>query len=218
VLETNYNASWDVPSIWYQHKSSPTAIGVASAPWNASSHALKLTINRGESWNGLGYPRSEVMVDSGKNLSVEYNKHYVFETGFYFPEGSFVSNPSEMAALFQIHHDGNGSVPIALYLKDGSLKVAVRSDPSSPRWYTALNTVPTGQYMKLKIDYVGSAGSDGRAKVWIDDKLVVDYQGQTAYNGYSRVGYLKSGLYDYFKTVPGNLTVYMSDFRWSEVQ
>jgi Polysaccharide lyase len=218
VLQTNYNASWEVPNLWYQHKSSPTGIGIVQAPWDASSHALKLAINRGESWNGLGYPRSEVMVDTSKNLSVENNKRYLFETGFYFPEGSFVVNPNEMAALFQIHHDGGGSVPFALYLKDGSLKVAVRTNPSSPRWYTAMNTVTTGKYMKLKIDFYGSAGNDGSAKVWIDDKLVVDFQGQTAYAGYSRVGYMKTGLYDYFNTVPGNLTVYMSDFRWSEVR
>jgi Polysaccharide lyase/Carbohydrate binding module (family 6) len=218
VLQTNYNASWDVPSFWYQQKSSSTGIGVVQAPWDASSHALKLAINRGENWNGAGYPRAEVMVDTSKNLSVENNKHYLFETGFYFPEGSFVVNPNEMAALFQIHHDGGGSVPFALYLKDGSLKVGIRANPSSPRWYTAMNSVTTGKYLKLKIDFYGSAGSDGSAKVWIDDKLVMDYQGQTAYAGFSRVGYMKTGLYDYFRTIPGNLTVYMSDFRWSEVR
>ena len=218
VLETNYNTSWDVPSFWYQQKSSPTAIGVVAAPWDASSHALKLTINHGENWNGAGYPRAEVMIDTSKNLSVEYNKHYLFETGFYFPEGSFVSNPNEMLALFQIHHDGGGTIPFAMYLKDGGLKVAVRKSTSSPRWYTALNAVPTGQYLKLKIDYYGSAGDDGSIKIWIDDKLVMDHQGPSAYGGYSRVGYLKTGLYDYFKTVPGNLTVFMSNFRWSEVQ
>jgi hypothetical protein len=218
VLQTNYNASWDVPNFWYQQKSSSTGIGVVQAPWDASSRALKLAINRGENWNGAGYPRAEVMVDTSKNLSVENNKHYLFETGFYFPEGSFVVNPNEMAALFQIHHDGGGSVPFALYLKDGSLKVGIRANPSSPRWYTAMNTVTTGKYLKLKIDFYGSAGSDGSAKVWIDDKLVMDYQGQTAYAGFSRVGYMKTGLYDYFRTVPGNLTVYMGDFRWSEVR
>ena len=218
VLETNYNASWDVPSFWYQQKSSPTAIGVVQAPWNASSRALKLAINHGENWNGAGYPRAEVMVASGKNLNIEYNKHYLFETGFYFPEGSFVQNPNEMLALFQIHHDGGGTIPFAMYLKDGGLKVAVRKSTSSPRWYTALNSVPTGKYLKLKIDYYGSAGSDGAIKIWIDDKLVMDHQGQSAYGGYSRVGYLKTGLYDYFNTIPGNLTVYMSDFRWSEVR
>ena len=218
VLETNYNASWDVPSFWYQQKSSPTAIGVVQAPWNASSRALKLAINHGENWNGAGYPRAEVMVATGKNLNIEYNKHYLFETGFFFPEGSFVQNPNEMLALFQIHHDGGGTIPFAMYLKDGGLKVAVRKSTSSPRWYTALNTVPTGKYLKLKIDYYGSAGSDGSIKIWIDDKLVMDHQGQSAYGGYSRVGYLKTGLYDYFNTIPGNLTVYMSDFRWSEVR
>jgi hypothetical protein len=218
VLETNYNTSWDVPSLWYQQKSSPTAINVVAAPWNASSRALKLAINHGENWNGAGYPRAEVMIDTSKNLSVEYNKHYLFETGFYFPEGSFVSNPNEMLALFQIHHDGGGTIPFAMYLKDGGLKVAVRKSTSSPRWYNALNSVPTGKYLKLKIDYYGSTGDDGAIKIWIDDKLVMDHQGQSAYSGYSRVGYLKTGLYDYFKTVPGNLTVFMSDFRWSEVK
>jgi Polysaccharide lyase/Carbohydrate binding module (family 6) len=218
MLETNYNASWDVPSFWYQQKSSPTAIGVVQAPWNAASHALKLAINHGESWNGAGYPRAEVMVATSKNLNIEYNKHYLFETGFYFPEGSFVQNPNEMLALFQIHHDGGGTIPFAMYLKDGGLKVAVRKSTSSPRWYTALNSVPTGKYLKLKIDYYGSAGDDGSIKIWIDDKLVMDHQGQSAYGGYSRVGYLKTGLYDYFNTIPGNLTVYMSDFRWSEVR
>jgi hypothetical protein len=218
VLETNYNASWDVPSFWYQQKSSPNAIGVVQAPWNASSRALKLAINHGENWNGAGYPRAEVMVSTGKNLNIEYNKHYLFETGFFFPEGSFVQNPNEMLALFQIHHDGGGTIPFAMYLKDGGLKVAVRKSTSSPRWYTALNTVPTGKYLKLKIDYYGSAGSDGAIRIWIDDKLVMDHQGQSAYGGYSRVGYLKTGLYDYFNTIPGNLTVYMSDFRWSEVR
>jgi hypothetical protein len=218
VLETNYNASWDVPSFWYQQKSSPNAINVVQAPWDASSRALKLAINRGESWNGAGYPRAEVMVSTSKNLSIDYNKHYLFETGFYFPEGSFVSNPNEMLALFQIHHDGGGTIPFAMYLKDGGLKVAVRKTTSSPRWYTALNAVPTGKYLKLKIDYYGSAGSDGSIKIWIDDKLVMDHQGQSAYSGYSRVGYLKTGLYDYFNTIPGNLTVFMSDFRWSEVR
>jgi hypothetical protein len=218
VLETNYNASWDVPSFWYQQKSSQNAIGIAQAPWDASSHALKLSINHGESWNGAGYPRAEVMVGGGKNLNIEYNKHYLFETGFFFPEGSFVSNPNEMLALFQIHHDGGGTIPFAMYLKDGGLKVAVRKSTSSAKWYTALNSVPTGKYMKLKIDYYGSAGSDGAIQIWIDDKLVLDHQGQSAYGGFSRVGYLKSGLYDYFKTIPGNLTVYMGDFRWSEVR
>jgi hypothetical protein len=218
VLETNYNASWDVPSFWYQQKSSPNAIGVVQAPWDASSRALKLAINHGESWNGAGYPRAEVMVATNKNLSIDYNKHYLFETGFYFPEGSFVSNPNEMLALFQIHHDGGGTIPFAMYLKDGGLKVAVRKTTSSPRWYTALNAVPTGKYLKLKIDYYGSAGNDGSIKIWIDDKLVMDHQGQSAYGGYSRVGYLKTGLYDYFNTIPGNLTVFMSDFRWSEVR
>ena len=218
VLETNYNASWDVPSFWYQQKSSPTAINVVQAPWNASSRALKLAINHGENWNGAGYPRAEVMVATGKNLNIEYNKHYLFETGFYFPEGSFVQNPNEMLALFQIHHDGGGTIPFAMYLKDGGLKVAVRKSTSSPRWYTALNSVPTGKYLKLKIDYYGSAGSDGAIRIWIDDKLVMDHQGQSAYGGYSRAGYLKTGLYDYFNTIPGNLTVYMSDFRWSEVR
>ena len=133
VLETNYKASWDVPSFWYQQKSSPTAIGVVQAPWDASSRALKLAINHGESWNGAGYPRAEVMVATNKNLSIDYNKHYLFETGFYFPEGSFVSNPNEMLALFQIHHDGGGTIPFAMYLKDGGLKVAVRKTTKSPR-------------------------------------------------------------------------------------
>ena len=215
LLQTSYTNSWDVPSIWYQQEAVSSGVTVASAPWDGNKHALKATINRGESWQGQGYPRSEVMTN---DINVAYNKRYVYETGFYFPQGSYVANPSEMLALFQIHHDGGGTIPIAMYLKDGGLKLAVRRDTSSATWYNVLSSVPTGRLVNLRIEYYGATDNSGYIRVYIDGNQVVNHQGVTAYGGYGRVGYVKTGLYDYYNSVPGSLTVYLDDFKWTEVQ
>jgi Polysaccharide lyase len=213
LLSTNFDASGDVPKALYQQESKSDGVSLSSAPWDASQKALKLSINRGESWQGAGYPRSEVMVSGG----VQYNKKYVFESAFYFPDGSFVRNPSEMLALFQIHHDGGGTIPLAIYMKGGGLQLAVRKNTGSGTWYKLLSSIPTGKRVPYKLEYLGASDSSGYVKVWIDNKLVAEHRGQTAYSGYSRVGYPKLGLYDYFKTVPGNLTMYLDDFRWYEL-
>jgi hypothetical protein len=214
LLSTNLDASSDVPKALYQQESNSDGISLSSAPWNAGQKALKLSINRGESWQGAGYPRSEVMVSGG----VQYNKKYVFESAFFFPNGSFVRNPSEMLALFQIHHDGGGTIPLAIYMKSGGLQLAVRKNTGSGTWYKLLAEIPTGRRVAYKLEYLGASDPSGYVKVWVDGKLVAEHRGQTAYSGYSRVGYPKLGLYDYFKTVPGNLTVYLDDFRWYELK
>ena len=216
LLKTNFDASGDVPKILYQQESNNDGVTISSAPWDAQQKALKLSINRGESWHGAGYPRSEVMV-SGSN-SVQYNKRYVFESAFFFPDGSFVRNPAEMLALFQLHHDGGGTVPLAIYMKSGGLQLAVRKSTGSGTWYKLLSSIPTGRRVPYRLEYLGASDSSGYVKVWIDGKLVAEHRGQTAYSGFSRVGYPKLGLYDYFRTVPGNLTVFLDDFRWYELK
>ncbi len=215
LLKTNFDANSDVPKVLYQQESNNDGVTISTAPWDANQKALKLSINRGESWHGAGYPRSEVMV-SGSN-SVQYNKRYVFESAFFFPDGSFVRNPSEMLALFQLHHDGGGTVPLAIYMKSGGLQLAVRKSTGSGTWYKLLTSIPTGRRVPYRLEYLGASNSSGYVKVWIDGKLVAEHHGQTAYSGFSRVGYPKLGLYDYFKTVPGNLTVFLDDFRWYEL-
>ena len=150
LLSTNFDAGSDVPKALYQQESKSDGVSLSSAPWDASQKALKLSINRGESWQGAGYPRSEVMASG----DVKYNKKYVFESAFYFPDGSFVRNPSEMLALFQIHHDGGGTIPLAIYMKGGGLQLAVRKNTGSGTWYKLLSSIPTGRRVPYRTHLV----------------------------------------------------------------
>lgn len=192
--------------------SSQNRMALIKLPWDLNRQGVRFEIEPGDKWNGKNnYPRAEFLIQDGPN-EIEYGKEYAFELEACFT--GHVTNGKEMLGPFQIHHDGGGTIPIALYFTGGGLKLAVRKNLNSPSWYTVLSGVEAGRKYRFRLELKGSKGTDGYVRVFVDDALKAEHKGQVGYVDERRVGQAKMGLYDYGNTVQGGMTMLSDGLRW----
>ncbi len=199
---------------------STSYLSLVTAPWNTSKRAVLATIHRGDNWNGQGYPRSELSATKSA-VRIQGGQHYFISLGFQFPSSaaSYINNnSSEMLGVFQLHHpESTGTPPFAFYLTGNTLKVrCVGGSASSPQRMKdyalfPAGGVPTNRLVSIDMEYLPHTSS-GLLKVYVDGELKVSHTGGCAYTNSGDAGYIKQGLYDYWRTVPNTLSVYLEDF------
>jgi Polysaccharide lyase len=217
LMDVNFKTG--APGGIYQQATNTDKTGVSRnrmipvmLPWDATRQGVRFEIVPGDKWNGKNaYPRAEFLIQDGPN-ELEYGKEYAFELEACFT--GRVSNGKEMLGPFQIHHDGGGTIPIAMYFKDGGLKLAVRKNITSPTWYTVLPSVEAGRKYRFRLELKGDKGTAGYVRVFVDDVLKAEHKGQIGYIDERRVGQGKSGLYDYGNTIPDGMTMISDGLRW----
>jgi hypothetical protein len=182
------------------------SIALAPAPYNSSITTVKFTSRKGDSWNNLGYPRSEL--DMGGYFTFELGKTYTISTSFYFdPISAF--GTKELLALFQVHHEGNGSPPVAIFLENGNLYFSHRPGPFERNTMSNYGATPLGRRVGLKIIYKPDTTQTGVIQYYFDGSLVNEFVGQTMYPGSPNGGYLKQGIYDYDNSITDKAILYM---------
>lgn len=183
-----------------------------SAPWNPSQKAIRAVIHVGDDWNGTGYPRSELSLDTSIDL-VAGNRYFI-SFGFWWPASAagYLNSPtSRMVVLFQFHHRDNiGSPPVAFVAINGGLEIQMSVGWLRYPVYSA-GEIPIERLVAVDIEFIPSSGRDGLFRLWLDGSLVVDHSGPCATVSEGVAGYLKQGLYDFASTVPDYLTVYLDD-------
>jgi Polysaccharide lyase len=189
------------------------SISLVPAPYNPSVTTVKFVSKKGDSWNNLGYPRSEL--DMSPYFTFELGKIYTISTAFYFDPASAFGT-KELLALFQVHHEGNGSPPVAIFLENGNLFFSQRPGPYERNTISNYGAIPLGRRVGLKIEYKPDTTQSGFIKYYFNDSLVNEFSGQTMYPGSPNGGYLKQGIYDYNSSITDSATVFMEATSISE--
>jgi hypothetical protein len=201
VLQSSYDTG-QVLSSWYQQKSVSTGISVATAPWNSAQKAIKFVINKGESWNGSGTPRSEILQPA---FRFSLDKQYHLYSGFYFPVGSNAGSQN-LRTVFSFHSD-HGVPLIAFTPNNGRINI-VTNNISGERW-TNVGSMIYGRYVPLEMIFRPSKTAGYIAVIINGTKVYEQNGGSTVSSSDTNGGYVKHGLYDYLNQVPGSLTLFM---------
>ena len=220
-LDVNFNNGIPTDKVYMQTTNTDAnnqvknRASVVTLPWDTSKKGLKTEIFAGDRWNGSApYPRSEALI-SNSVAAVEYNKEYLFRTTFSLDGNTNVSN--EMLTVFQIHHLGPGTIPVAVYQKEGKLQMAVRQNINSAKWMTLISNIEPNRKYSLDIYLKGNKESRGYVKVMINGVVVAEHVGQVGYLDQEIVGEVKfGGLYNYFNVTPGYFQLITDGLRWFE--
>jgi hypothetical protein len=207
VVQANFD-NGQIPSPWTVQAAVPsTGVTVAAAPWNTANKALKLAINKGENWEGTGYPRSQIV---NAQYRLMLNRRYHFYSGFYFPAGSTFGS-SNMLVGIQLHPSNNNSPYLSFTPNAGRLNIVTANTvQNNEKWMdVGALTSFTGRYVPIEIIFTPSK-TNGYVAVIIDGKKVIEQTGgKTIYDIDSDGGYICQSLYDYLNQMPGTLSMYM---------
>lgn len=211
IYEGSYQ-SGAIPDDFYQQEVADDGLEAVGAPWDPNRFAMRALIREGESWNGNGYPRSEVVaVKDGDAVLLEWGKKYCLTSGFWF-DATATFPQGDIIAGFQLHgDDGVTSPPLGFYVNEGELVIDVGSNNNETHVRHPVGPVPLGEYVPFEIYLEPSPDADGRIRVTLGDEIVLEDSGPNNYSDNPTAGYLKQGLYDWGNRVDDSLAVYLDD-------
>ena len=193
-------------------------LAVVAAPWSASHYALRAIVRAGDD-SGSGYPRSEITPAITPHMA--FGEHYCFRGGYWFPGDSTFPRPTStraglMVAPLQLHARDGISPILALQLLENGAQLAYQPGDNATSVVTTLGAIPVNRYVSFQLDYVGSTSTDGYVRLVLDGTVAFEHSGANHVGPRTTnpdAGFFKMGLYDFWSTVPTELTVYVDDLH-----
>jgi hypothetical protein len=186
---------------WSMRKFVPGAVEIQSAIVRSGQGAARVTLRSGdqiESEKGSVLERAELL--ESKKLWAAEDGAYSYAFSLFMPV-DFPVVPSRLviAQWKQDCEPGKcdpASPVLAVRIRAGELSINVQSGPSKQVLFQTTGDV-RNRWLDFRFHVRFSRTSTGRIKTWLNDSLVVDYAGPTAYPG--KYGYEEPGRF-YFKT------------------
>lgn len=192
--------------------------------------SLKCTSTYPDTW------RREVVLSSKGRSDPNYfllkqDKEYWIGQSYYIPKWPADGRRGEM--ISQIHNrddgcDKNQKGPFAIAINEQHIVVVIRSQKDTAacsnghteRVFNAVHPIIVGEWFDMVINYLPDVNGNGKVKVWINNKLVVNYSGKVSYNN-KQGDFWKQGLYrascrDQRKQFPCSVPtrdIYFDEFR-----
>jgi hypothetical protein len=188
--------------------------------------AIQITIRPNDKFEpgdakSLDSERDEIS-EANEVLS-ELGHEYVHEFSLFIPKDFPIVPTRLVLAQWKqqcpVDHCEPDNPVMALRYSDGKFNISAQTTSEKRILFTTSEEV-RGRWLDLKFQIRFSDNKDGRIKVWLNEKEVVNYEGQTAYpmsGGYKKEGkfYFKMGLYRDLMKEP--MSVYFDEYRKREI-
>ncbi len=216
--------------LWDTGRFEPGAVTMQTNIVRAGHGAAKLVVRANDKFeaglNGNRDSERDELLEARKLTSKE-NVPYEFSFSMFFPT-NFPIVPTRLVIAQWKQYCANGgncsddSPVLAIRYISGALKITQNISSKREKILYQEKAEFRGRWLDFKFQVRFSADNNGRIKVWLDDKPLVDYRGVTAnpenaVTGYSRPGYFyfKMGLYR--NVTPEPMTVYLDEYRKREL-
>jgi hypothetical protein len=216
--------SENLSKIWSTERFLPGAVEIQSAIVKSGSNAIRITLHPGdqiESEKETILERAELQ-EAVKLVSVE-DSGYIYSFSMFLPQ-DFPIIPTRLviAQWKQYCQSGNCSIDnpvIALRYESGEFKITLKTNPEKITLYSQKEDI-RNKWLNFKFQILFARNQNGRIKVWLNDREIINYAGITAYSqeyGYPDPGYFyfKMGLYRDQTTVP--MSIYIDDYKKQEL-
>jgi hypothetical protein len=217
-------------NLWEQSRFAPGAVEIQSDVVRAGRGAVRITVRPRDMFeagqNGDADSERDELLEARRLVSRE-NTGYEFSFSMYFLKDFPIVPTRLVIAQWKQYCPGllqgasgpcsNDSPVLALRYISGELRITQDIDKKFVMLYREKGEF-RGRWLDFRIQARFTPGADGRVKVWLDGRQLVDYTGATAdpenpQSGYSSPGvfYFKMGLYRDLMTEP--MTVYIDEYR-----
>ncbi len=210
---------------WSADKFIPGALEIQSYYVRSGERAAKLVLHQGDQIEeeiGTNLERAELR-EPKKLMAVEY-RNYSYSFSIFLPD-DFPIVPTRLviAQWKQNCQSGNcdpNNPVIALRYESGEFRISLQSGPDKMILYSSKDDI-RNKWMDFKFNIRFSRIQDGQIKAWLNNKVIIDYKGATAYSqifGYPDPGnfYFKIGLYRDQMIEP--MTIYIDNYVKQEIK
>ena len=216
--------------LWETSRFTPGAVEMQSDVVRAGHGAVKITVRPRDMFEaGQGSSADserDELLEARRFISQE-NAGYEFSFSMFFPKDFPIVPTRLVIAQWKqychglLEHDSapcsDDSPVLALRYISGELRITQDIDKKTIMLYREKGEF-RGRWLDFRVQTRFTPGANGRVKVWLDGRQLVDYTGVTAdeenaASGYSSpsVFYFKMGLYRNMMDEP--MTVYIDEYR-----
>ena len=217
-------------NLWEKIRFAPGAVEMQSDVVRSGHGAVKVTVSPHDMFEaGQGgdadNERDELM--EARSLVAKENVAYEYSFSMYFPKDFPIVPTRLVIAQWKQYCPGllegirrpcfNDSPVLALRYVGGELRITQDINKKFVMLYREKGEF-RGRWLDFRIQARFTPREDGREKVWLDGKQVVDYKGVTADDENAATGYpssshfyFKMGLYRNLMAEP--MTIYIDEYR-----
>jgi hypothetical protein len=222
-------------NLWETSRFAPGAVEMESAVVRAGQGAVKITVRPHDKFEaGPGgdadSERDELL--EARRLVSRQNTGYEFSFSMFFPKDFPIVPTRLVIAQWKQYCHGllehavapcsDDSPVLALRYIGGELRITQDIDRKLVMLYRQKGEF-RGKWLDFRVQARFTPHPDGRVKVWLDGKPLVDYTGVTADDENATTGYanpsyfyFKMGLYRDLMTEP--MTVYIDEYRKRQLE
>lgn len=210
-----------IPAALTRDEVADDSLELVEAPWDATRQALRVLVRHGESWNGAGYPRSEVSPQSSTMVNrLAWNRLYRIVGAFSYAADAMLPDDGDhgiglLITGFQLHGDDGVSPVLAFELRNGNMQLDYRpTDASVVDAMHDCGPAPLGERISYEILYRGAIDATGYLRVVVNGAVCYEESGPSNRAANPSPGYMKYGIYDPFHTVATSLVMYLDDVSY----
>lgn len=189
---------------WKYHNAGGEASSACSISTNISARGRKSLKCRTTYPNATR--REIVLLGESKNsYYLNQDNEYWIGQSYFIPK--WPADGDKGTVISQIHQrtdkcDKNWKFPFAITLKQGHLKVSIRSQKGTAacsngyreNFVKLVHPIIVGEWFDMVINYLPDVHGNGKVKIWINNNLVVNYSGKVSYVN-NKGDFWKHGLY-----------------------
>jgi hypothetical protein len=216
--------------LWSTRRFSPGAVKMQGDVVRAGHGAVEITVHSRDTFeagrNGnLDTERDELM--EAPRLFAKQDMPYEFSFSMYFPR-DFPIVPTRLVIAQWKQDCGSEDLPcsddspvLAFRYVSGELRITQNIETKSIFLYRQRGEY-RGRWLDFRVQARFTPNANGRVKVWLDGKQLVDYTGVTADGENAATGYANPSLF-YFKmglyrdVMAEPMTVYIDEYRKREL-
>jgi hypothetical protein len=218
ITKDNFEAD-TLNQIWTSEKFIPGAFELQSEVVKSGKKAAKLILREGDQIDeekGTNLERAELR-EPKKLMAIEHN-NYSYSFSLFLPADFPIVPTRLVIAQWKQNCEAGGCNPnnpiIAIRYDSGKLRITLQTGPEKTILYSETGPI-LNQWLDFKFNIRFSRNNNGQIKTWLNDKIIIDYNGVTAYSnefGYPKPGnfYFKMGLYR--DTMSQPMTIYIDDY------
>ncbi len=210
----------ELSGYWERTKFLPGAVQIQSAVVRAGGGAARITLRPGDEIpqdRGAGVERAELS-EPERLWSVE-DAAYEYSFSLFVPPDFPITAARLVVAQWKQDCPGDTCAPdnptLAIRFQSGELVISRQVSVHREILYRTRDDI-RNRWLDFRFQIRFSRDQSGRIKVWLDDRMIVDYAGATAYpptDGYAGPGlfYFKMGLYR--DRMPETMTIWFDEYR-----
>lgn len=214
--------SKSLSNIWNQKLLAPNSFEIQSKVVRSGKSAIKIVLNPGDNFqpkekSSKATERNELVEQ--KELISSENQDYSYKFSIFLPEDFPIVDTRLVLAQWKQKDENNAATidnPIlALRYVNGELFITLQTTEKKNKIFSTTEEI-RGKWLDFKFEVKFSRKNNGFIHIWLNNKQIVTYSGETAYNkahGYPLEGkfYFKMGLYR--DCMNESMTVYFDDYN-----